>query len=140
MSVRLHSESRIRRLRKAVAISAALIALAVTARAWLAPAIISGIPTPKRIHGELITIQPFGFEPTAIKRSHQPFFIIVHNRSGLETVRLRLSRLAGSGLKEAHLPKEKLNWSDLIDLPPGEYVLTEADHPDWACRITITAQ
>jgi hypothetical protein len=25
-----------------------------------------------------------------------------------------------------------------LDLPPGEYVLAAAGHPEWACRITLT--
>jgi hypothetical protein len=38
------------------------------------------------------------------------------------------------------MQREQPNWSDVIDLQPGRYVLSDGDHPDWVCHITITAQ
>jgi hypothetical protein len=35
--------------------------------------------------------------------------------------------------------KGRREWRQLVTLPPGSYALTEADHPGWVCRITITA-
>lgn len=127
----------------------AIIALAVTglsAKAWfVSPK--SGMqtdaqtePTPKWISGELINVGPFGFEPSRIVHRAEAFFILVNNRSGLDLLNLELSQVGGNKLKQVTLAKEEPNWTDLLDLPPGEYVLGETEHPDWACRITITAQ
>jgi len=97
-------------------------------------------PTAVRIETELVTIRPHGFEPEEITRLDGPFILAVDNRSGLEEVALRLAGVAGNRLKEVIIPRKKLNWRDALDLPPGRYVLTEANHPDWICRITITAK
>jgi hypothetical protein len=64
-----------------------------------------------------------------------------HNRSGLQDdLTFRLDRVGGNRLHEARLPKGRLGWRQLVDLPPGRYAVTEADHPDWVCSVTITAQ
>jgi hypothetical protein len=97
-------------------------------------------PTPARIETELVTIRPHGFEPQEITRPADPFFLAVENRSGLEEVTLRLDLMGGSRLKEVNVPRKKLDWRDAFDLPPGSYVLTEANHPEWVCNITITAK
>jgi hypothetical protein len=97
-------------------------------------------PTTVRIETELVTIRRHGFEPQEITRPADPFVLAVENRSGLEEVALRLDRADGNRLKEVNVPRKKLNWRDAFDLPPGRYVLTEANHPDWVCNITITAK
>lgn len=90
------------------------------------------------IEGEIITITRGGFEPAELTRPMGRFGLFVQNRSGLEEVTLRLDRVAGSRLREVPVPREKLDWDDVIDLTPGRYVLTEANNPDWVCNITIT--
>jgi hypothetical protein len=93
-----------------------------------------------RIETELVTIRRHGFEPQEITRPADPFVLAVENRSGLEEVTLRLDRVAGNRLKEVNVPRRKLDWGGAFDLPPGRYVLTEANHSDWVCSITITAK
>jgi hypothetical protein len=95
-------------------------------------------PTPTQLPSILITISPRGFEPGAFSIPQGKFFILVENRSGLHSVNLRLDRMSVSRLYDVHVPREQLDWAELLDLSPGEYVLTEADHPDWACRFTVT--
>lgn len=34
--------------------------------------------------------------------------------------------------------KGRANIHEVLNLPPGKYVLKERNHPDWVCRITIT--
>jgi len=97
----------------------------------------SAIPT-ARLQTEVITILPDGFEPSQITRPFGRVFLLVENHSGLGEVSLALEREAGAHLLDVQVPREKLGWSDLIDLTPGEYVLTEANHADWVCKITIT--
>jgi hypothetical protein len=97
-------------------------------------------PTPTRLDSVLITINRRGFEPAALSRPKGKFFLLVENRSGLREVDLRLDRVAGNRLHEVKVPREQLDWAELLDLNPGEYRLTEAGRSDWACRITITPQ
>jgi hypothetical protein len=93
----------------------------------------------ERLDVEVITVRPNGFERVQITRPKGLFGIAVENRSGLGEVVLQLNREAGSRLHEVRLSREKLNWKEGLDLPPGHYVLTEANNPNWLCRITITA-
>jgi len=92
------------------------------------------------MEAELITVTPNGFEPLEINRPKGSFLLMVQNRSGLPAVAIQLNREAGPNLRALQLPREQPNWDDVIDLEPGRYVLSEADHPSWSCRITITPQ
>lgn len=89
---------------------------------------------------ELITITPHGFEPREITRPQGRFLLMVDNRSGLAATALALTSEAGQRTREMRVPREEPNWSEPVELPPGRYVLTEAEHPRWSCRITITTQ
>ena len=99
-----------------------------------------GKPTPQRVETELITITPRGFEPAEIKRPRGRVFLLVNNRASLDEVTLRLDRVAGGRLHEVRVPKKRLDWAELFDLTPGQYVLTEASRPAWISRITVTPQ
>jgi len=90
---------------------------------------------------ESITLTPRGFEPSAIIRPPGAFYIAIDNRSGLQDeLTFRLDLVDGRRLRESRLPEGHLEWRQLVDLPPGRYVVTEANHPDWVCFVTITAQ
>ena len=131
--------------------------LAVSARNWWANVALARSKTsasasratssaPQRqrpiaqMESELITITPHGFEPREITRPKGRFLLMVDNRSGVAATSLQLTREAGARTHEMRVPREAPNWSDVVDLQPGRYLLTETDHPRWACRITITAQ
>jgi hypothetical protein len=88
--------------------------------------------------GEMITIRPAGFDPKVITRPKGRFTLLVDNRSGLEEIQLRFDRIAGNRLHDVLVPRQKLDWVQGLDLQPGNYILTEANHPDWTCAITIT--
>lgn len=53
---------------------------------------------------------------------------------------LRLDREAGGRVKEVRLRSKKERAAGVFDLPPGDYLLTEANHPGWVCRIKVTPQ
>jgi hypothetical protein len=130
----------------------ALFAIGIGARAWHRSSDASGAAKSlktqgepsqgggQRVHleSELITIGPGGFEPSTIRRPAGRFFLAIENRSGLDSVTLRIDRLAGNRLKEAAVSGGQLDWIDVLDLTPGDYVVTEADHPNWVCYITVT--
>ncbi len=87
---------------------------------------------------ELVTVRPHGFVPAEITRPRGRFLLAVNDRSGLEEVDVRLFREAGGVEREVKVNRKKPDWRELVNLPPGRYVLTEAAHPEWGCRITIT--
>ena len=93
---------------------------------------------PAGVEAEVITILLTGFKPSEITRPRGQFVILVDNQSGLDDLTLRLQRVGGQKLREVRQTKKEQFVRQLEDLPPGEYQLTEAEHPDWVCRITIT--
>jgi hypothetical protein len=104
------------------------------------PATAQGGGSPDGVKTELITVTPTGFDPAELTLPAGPVVLEVDNRSGLEEVTLRLSRSDGATEEEAQVDRATLDWSGELNLSPGAYVLGEAGHPDWACRITVTPQ
>ena len=90
-----------------------------------------------RVETELITLQQTGFEPNEIRRPRGAFILGVDNRSGIEAIELRLVRADGQPLNALVNARRKTSWRDVVDLAPGQYVLSEANHSDWTCQITI---
>jgi hypothetical protein len=128
---------------------AATSAAAVGAKAWFSspPPTALAIPprsaaqsTPEQDgpEAEVVKILPTGFEPRQITRPRGGFLLVVSNRTGLDDVDWRLDREAGGRLHAVRMSEGRLVSKQHADLPPGTYVLTEAGHPDWVCRITIT--
>lgn len=91
----------------------------------------------ERVETELITLQQTGFEPNEIRRPQGAFILGVDNRIGLEATDLRLVRADGQRLNLLQTRKRKLSWREVVDLAPGQYLLSEANHPDWTCSVVI---
>ena len=91
----------------------------------------------ERVETELLTLHPDGFEPGEIRRPQGAFILGVDNRSGVETIELRFVRADGQRLPVLESPKRKVSWREVVDLTPGQYVLSEVNHPDWTCNVTI---
>lgn len=92
---------------------------------------------PERLETELITLQPSGFEPNEIRRPQSAFILGVDNRSGVEAVELQFMRADGQRLNALQTPKRRVSWREVVDLAPGEYLLSVANQPEWTCRVTI---
>jgi hypothetical protein len=101
-------------------------------------AIVSETQSRERVEVELITLRRNGFEPVEIRRPQGPFILGVDNRSGIDGVELQLERVGGGRLPALQSRSRKLSWRELVNLPPGEYLLTEANHSNWVCAISIT--
>jgi hypothetical protein len=91
----------------------------------------------ERLETELITLQQTGFEPNEITRPHGAFVLGVDNRTGLEVIELRFERATGERLTALKDPKRKISWREVVALAPGHYLLSEANHPEWICNVTI---
>jgi hypothetical protein len=97
-----------------------------------------GNPNNPRIEGEVIVVRSWGFDPSSITRPKGKFILIVDNRSGFVDLDLRVDKVAGSHINGAHATDHRQHdWVDIFDLEPGNYQLTEANHPKWLCKITI---
>ncbi len=97
--------------------------------------------TQNRLEAERITLRATGFEPAEITRPAGRFLLAVNDRSGKESVTLLFLRGAGDLLNEVRMRdhRRKHEWRQVMNLPPGRYVLTELSRPDWVCRITLTS-
>jgi len=93
-------------------------------------------PGGQRIEGEVIALSWTGFEPQEISRSAGPFLLLVNNYSHLPVATLLVER-KGKPVRRIVLPAEKRSWSDIVDLPPGNYTLRETNHSHWTCQITV---
>jgi hypothetical protein len=83
----------------------------------------------------LLTLRPTGFDPSEITQTTGAFLLAVDNKSGLERITLRVTREDGTRVTSM-TSRNKLR--EKIDLAPGRYVITETDHENWTCRLTIT--
>jgi hypothetical protein len=91
----------------------------------------------ERLEAEIINVTPTGFEPTEITRPAGRFLLAIQDRSGVGELTLRVIR-EGDGA-EFLVPTRRKHrvWRDVVNPPPGRYLLTEANHPEWRCLIII---
>lgn len=123
------------------------ITTTVSAHKWLRAASIAtpSLPAAQPLQDEqkvdgviLLTIRPTGFEPAEATLPAGKYLLVVQNRSGLKELTLRLDAASKGRLLEVNTPKGKLDWRRKLNLAPGNYTLTEANNPEWVCRVTIT--
>jgi hypothetical protein len=93
---------------------------------------------------KLVTLTPRGFEPDEMLVSQKRFVLAIDNRSHLDEVFIQFSRITGnpaapaSKLQDVKMPRAKVNANSVFELPPGDYLLTEANHPNWVCTFTVS--
>ena len=97
-------------------------------------------PRKSKEEAEMITLQEWGFEPREINRPAGPFVAVFENHSGLREVQLSLIRESGQSMVRIPVTRNALNSRQRLTLPPGTYLVKEANHPEWQCRIVITAR
>lgn len=133
---------------------AALVGLTIAAGAWGVPVTpevpaVPEVPAGVRRAGEQVapgvglpvarvTIRPTGFDPAEVTLPRGRFLLAVDNRSGLNELTFRLDREGDGRLHEARMTRGRLAWRKVIDPAAGDYILTEATHPDWVCRVRIS--
>lgn len=91
----------------------------------------------QNIEVEVVTATSAGFEPAIITRPRGPFILALHNRSGKRELVLRIFRAAGEQLHEVRLRTGSRRQHQRLDLPTGEYIISEAGHPEWRCQLVI---
>ena len=91
-----------------------------------------------RLEVELITLRPTGFEPNALTRSRGRFLLALDNRSRAAEVDIQLTSMNGERVAAKRMKMRELRWRQVIDLPAGQYVLSEANNAEWRCEIIIS--
>lgn len=87
-----------------------------------------------------IQLKSQGFVPREIKRPAGDYLFSVSNQSGSDEIDLTFQAEQRGRLSETRIKKERLRWRQKLSLTPGTYLLTEANHPDWVCRIVISSK
>jgi hypothetical protein len=91
----------------------------------------------------MMVLRPHGFEPSSIEITAGRVLFAVYNRTGLDEVNLRIKqendtvRVVDILLREERLRLGKRVLGLDFELTPGTYVVTEAEHPTWKCRVTV---
>jgi hypothetical protein len=112
--------------RALVAFLLALFAFAATA---------AGVCAGRAIEDVSLTLREDGFHPPEVTVTAGRFLLSLDNRSGVEVVTLRLAVESGEVLRDIPVPKDAADWAEQVDLAAGSYLLTEINHPGWACRL-----
>jgi hypothetical protein len=97
-------------------------------------------PPGPRVTSHVLTLSARGFDPAEVSWPKGRIFLTVNNLSNVNELVLRLDREVGGRVKEMKLRSKKERAAGVLDLPPGDYLLTEANHPGWVCRIKVTPQ
>lgn len=83
-------------------------------------------------------LRPQGFEPSQLNvAANQPFFLIVFNRSGIHNVSVTLDPQHGNRLQQTSVKNNSPHSEQLLTLQPGTYILGEASHPNWTCKVVV---
>lgn len=76
-----------------------------------------------------------GFTPSEIQHAPGVFAIAVDNKILSGEYTLKLKAEDETVLNEFRIQKGSSAWT--VNLPTGRYILTEADRPQWTCRIVV---
>jgi len=134
------------RLVLVVSIVASLLLISVSARsgAWIPAKQDENVSTSsapvqrgRRLEVEVVTITADGFEPQEIQHPPGPFILAVRNQSGIDSLMVQLESEQRNKVREKSLPLETPFWREVINVPPGKYIITEANHPEWSLSLTI---
>jgi hypothetical protein len=103
----------------------------------VAPNMSASAQDEPRVEVEVLTLERKGFEPAAIQRPPGRFLLTITNRTEEEDLSLELRPVAGNRLHDVRLRRGRIRSLSDLNLTPGEYVLSETNHPEWTCRISI---
>jgi hypothetical protein len=86
--------------------------------------------------GLLFELRPFGFLPSELTVSAGKYLLLLQNRSGQRALTFRLERENEAPLAESN--QARRDWKVQVQLTPGTYILSEANHPKWKSVIRVT--
>jgi hypothetical protein len=87
----------------------------------------------------IIKLRRTGFEPANVSRPRGRVLLAFDNLTGADEITLQLKQETGNKLHEVRMPRGTVRWRKALDVPAGRYILSVAEHPEWVCHITITA-
>ena len=94
-------------------------------------------PIPNNIQVETFRFGFNGFEPKQIERRPGPFVLGIDNYNRSRIASFELVHEDGKKSHDIKWPTGQTRYRKLLNLPPGNYLLREVNHPDWTAQITI---
>lgn len=120
--------------------SAHLIRAALAKKVPEAAGVAYPVQPPNVLETQRITLRPTGFEPAEVTRPAGRFLLAINDRSGQRDSSFVLRRSTGERLREFRLREtpRKFEWREVVNLPPGSYVLSDTSNPERVCHILLT--
>jgi hypothetical protein len=87
-----------------------------------------------------VTLRNEGFNPAELNIPAGRFLFSVDNRSGVSELVLRLSKSDGTRIREIRISSNRGDWNEMFELAPGKYLLSEANHSNWVCRLIVQSK
>jgi hypothetical protein len=87
-----------------------------------------------------ITLRAGGFVPGEMTKPSGEYIISISNLSDVPDLVIRMGRENGEKMHEGKASRRKPYWRQQVRLTPGTYLIGEASHPEWVCRINVTAR
>jgi len=100
--------------------------------------IANGQQPGEELEVEVLTLGAGGFDPTELRRPAGRFMLAITNRTQENELSLELSQVAGNRLHSVRMKRGRTRSLSDLNLAPGEYILSERNHPRWICRLTIS--
>ena len=91
----------------------------------------------KTLSTRVLVLNIDGFEPAEVIWEKKEFLLVIDNHTAITDLTFQLNREHGARVKEIKMNMRKQRTAGVFDLSPGQYVLTEVNHPDWVCRISV---
>lgn len=104
------------------------------------PEAAQGSSEKEEMEAEVVAIRRGGFEPKELTRSRGPFLLVVDNRSGVEISAFEIRHEDGSLRHSMRARAHKISWQQVLDLPPGHYLLQAPEYLNITCLLNITAR
>ena len=86
-----------------------------------------------------ITLRAGGFVPGEITKPSGEYILSISNQSDVPDLVLWVGRENGEKMHEGKASRRKPYWRQQVSLTPGTYLIGEEGHPEWVCRINVTA-
>jgi hypothetical protein len=84
----------------------------------------------------VLELRPFGFVTPELTVAPGRYLIALENRTRLRDLSFQLDREPGSRVETPR--QQRRDWRAQVVLFPGNYVITEPNHPEWRCVIRVT--
>lgn len=90
----------------------------------------------------VIYLKPYGLEPKTLSIPKGDVYLVLDNKSGARNISMLINQDIPNAVaaKVQDLPTKQgnLTTGQVVTMLPGTYVITEANHPNWKTKLTVT--